>query len=84
MLAAKGPGVYFAEENVPATDIRISPDGEHALVHHANQLYLVALLNTHLQDVTVDVLAPALPLARLTDFGDDHLGRLTENCEDLV
>jgi Tol biopolymer transport system component len=84
VLVAKGPGVYFAEEIVPATDIRLSPDGEHALIQHANQLYVAALLNTHLQDVSVDLDAPVLPLARVTDVGADYFGWGTDGDASVI
>jgi Tol biopolymer transport system component len=70
-IAAKGPGIYFAEENVYAGDIRISPDGRHALISHANQLYVARLLNTYLQNVEVNLESPAVPLTRVTDVGAD-------------
>jgi imidazolonepropionase-like amidohydrolase len=70
-LVAKGPGDYATEERVSAQAVRISPDGRHALIHHANQLYVAFLLNTYLQNVTLDLVTPELPLARLTDVGAD-------------
>lgn len=73
-LAVKGPGIYFAEENVYAEDIRLAPDGRHALIRHANQLYVVRLLNHYLQDVEVNLESSALPLVRLTDVGADFFG----------
>ncbi|MCZ6888842.1 MAG: amidohydrolase family protein [Gammaproteobacteria bacterium] len=71
-LTVNGEGVYHAEENVAANDIRISPDGRYALVLHANQLYIVALLNVNLRDVTTSLDKPSLPVARITDVGADH------------
>jgi Tol biopolymer transport system component len=73
-LAAKGPGLYNAEEPVAVDDIRLSRDGRHALLSHANQLYVTALLNPHPQNVTVDLKTPALPMARITDVGADYFG----------
>ena len=73
-LVAKGPGDYATEERVSAQAVRISPDGRHALIHHANQLYVAFLLNTYLQNVTLDLVTPELPLARLTDVGADFFG----------
>jgi len=74
LLAAKGPGLYLAEDDVPADDIRMAPDGRHVLITHANQLYVAALLNVYLQDIKVDIGAPSLPLARITDVGVDYIG----------
>ena len=74
LLKATGPGIYFADEPVPAADVRVAPDGAHALVHHANQLYLLRLLNPYANDLTVNLGKPSLPLARLTDIGADFFG----------
>ena len=73
-LAVKGPGIYGAEEEVAATDIRLSPDGRHALTLHANQLYVVRLLNPYLQNLELSLSGSSLPLARLTDIGADFFG----------
>ena len=70
-LGVKGPGIYFAEGDVPAEDIRLSPDGRHALAVHANQLYVLRLLNRHLANLQTTVSRPSVPLARLTDVGVD-------------
>ena len=74
LLTATGPGIYRDAEEVAAADIRVSPDGRHALIHHANQLHLVRLLNPHLGGLTVSLTAPSIPLARLTDVGADFFG----------
>lgn len=73
-LTAKGPGSFMADGDVAADDIRLSADGRHALILHANQLYVAALLNPHLDDVEINLGRPALPLARLTDVGADFFG----------
>jgi Tol biopolymer transport system component len=73
-LAVKGPGIYGAEEEVAATDVRLSPDGRHALALHANQLYVVRLLNPYLQNLELSLSGSNLPLARLTDIGADFFG----------
>ena len=70
-LGVKGPGIYFAEEDVPAEEIRLAPDGRHALVLHANQLYVLRLLNRHLANLQTTVTNASVPLARLTDVGAD-------------
>ncbi len=74
LLKATGAGIFYAEEDVPAADVRIAPDGAHALIHHANQLYVLRLLNPYANDLTVNIGNPALPLARLTDIGLDFFG----------
>ena len=60
--------------DVPADDVRISPDGRHALIVHANQLYVAALLNPYVGDVELNLKSPVLPLVRLTDVGADYFG----------
>ncbi len=74
LLVVKGPGSYNAEEDVAADDIRMSPDGRHVLIQHASQLYVAVLLNTYLQNVSLDLKAASLPLARITDIGADYFG----------
>ena len=55
-LAVKGPGILLRDEEVAATDVRLSPDGTHALALHANQLHVIRLLNPHLilQEILAD------------------------------
>ena len=74
LLTATGPGIYRAVDEVGADDIRVSPDGRHALIQHANQLHLARLLNRNLRDLTVSLTAPSIPVARLTDVGADFMG----------
>ena len=74
LLSATGPGIYSAEGEVGAADIRLAPDGRHALIHHANQLYLARLLNRNLGNLTLSLTDPSLPVARLTDVGADFFG----------
>ncbi len=73
-LQVKGQGIYFAEEPVPADDIVPSPDGQWALAHISNQLYLVAMPTTAGEAPTVNTGAPSVPLKRLTDVGADYFG----------
>ncbi len=70
-LIVKGPGTFNTGEEARAEDIRMSPDGRHALILHANQLYVAALLNVHLQNVKINLDTPEVPLARVTDVGAD-------------
>ena len=74
LLSATGPGIYSAEGEVGAADIRLAPDGRHALIQHANQLYLARLLNRNLGNLALSLADPSLPLARLTDVGADFFG----------
>jgi len=73
-LAVKGPGIFYAEEPVPVDDVRMAPDGRHALIQHANQLYLTTLVNPYLLSVEMDLGNPSLPTKRLTDVGADFFG----------
>lgn len=73
-LQVKGAGILLADEEVGAADVRLSPDGRHALVLHANQLFLVRLLNSHLTNLELSLSNASLPLARLTDIGADFFG----------
>jgi hypothetical protein len=71
-LKLTGPGLYFAEEPVPANDLRIDPDGRWALAHVRNQLYVVAVPRVGGAAPTVDVGDPSLPMAKLTEIGADY------------
>ncbi len=71
-LKITGPGLYFAEEPVPADEIRVSPDGRWALAHVANQLYLLAVPRVGGETPTVDLAKAGVPLAKLTDVGADY------------
>ena len=71
-LSVEGPGIYYAEDDVPARNVRISPDGRAALVTHANQLHVAKLLGRDLTDVETRINAPSIPMARLTDVGADE------------
>jgi Tol biopolymer transport system component len=73
-LKVAGPGYFNAKGSVSADDIRISPDGRHALIQHANQLYVAGLLTQHLRNLKLDIKAAAVPLVRVTDVGNDFLG----------
>ena len=42
-LQVVGPGLYFAAEPVPASELRMSPDGRWALARASNQFYLIAV-----------------------------------------
>jgi Tol biopolymer transport system component len=73
-LQVKGQGIYFAEEPVPADDIVPSPDGQWALAHISNQLYVVAMPPVGGEAPTINTGAPSIPLKKLTDVGADYFG----------
>ncbi len=70
-LSVTGPGTSLEEDDQPASDIRLTPDGRHALIAHAHQLYVAALLNPYLEGLKVSLDDASIPLARLTDVGAD-------------
>jgi WD40 repeat protein len=65
-----GPGYYFTEEPAPASDIKLSPDGRHALVIFSQQLYLVPVKPGAAKD-PVDLNRADAPAVRLTSVGAD-------------
>jgi Tol biopolymer transport system component len=71
-LKVTAPGLYSAEEPVPALEIRISPDGRWALAHAGTQLYVMAVPRVGGEPPTVNVTGPNLPLKKLTDVGADY------------
>jgi len=77
-LFTKGPGIYLAEEELPAEDSRLSPDGRHVLVRHANQIYLIERLGTALTEVNHSITTPSLPQVKLTDAGADDVDWSTD------
>ncbi|MDX1383628.1 MAG: amidohydrolase, partial [Thermoanaerobaculia bacterium] len=73
-LQVKGPGLYFAEEPVPASEVRISPDGAWALAFVSNRFYLTAVPRRGGEAPVVDLSAPGVPLRKLTPIGADRFG----------
>jgi len=71
-LKVTGPGLYFAEEPVPASDIRVRRDGRWALAHVRNQLYVLAIPPVGGEAPTVNVGSPSVPMKKLTDIGADY------------
>ncbi|WP_380876077.1 amidohydrolase [Sphingomonas sp. DBB INV C78] len=67
-----GPGYYFIEGPDSADDVRISPDGRHALALIAQQLHLVDLPAA--DGATIDLSKPSPDHRRLTDVGADFFG----------
>jgi len=59
-------------EPTPATDVRLSPDGRHALAKLNEQLFLVAMpAPTGGEPPTVNVNSASVPVKKLTDIGAD-------------
>jgi Tol biopolymer transport system component len=73
-VQVKGKGLFYAEEPVPADDIRMSPDGRHVLALVQNQLYLTLAPQFNRDGATVTIGSPSLPVKRLTDAGADYFG----------
>jgi len=71
-LRVTGPGLYFAEEPVPADDIRISPNGNWVMAHQSNQLYLLAVPPVGGDAPTVNIKTPSVPLKQISDVGADY------------
>ncbi|MBZ5603920.1 MAG: amidohydrolase family protein [Acidobacteriia bacterium] len=58
-------------EPTPASDVRISPDGKHALAKLNEQLFLIAMPAAGGDTQTVNVNTPSVPVKKLTDIGAD-------------
>jgi Tol biopolymer transport system component/imidazolonepropionase-like amidohydrolase len=71
MASVVGPNWYFAEGSAQADDLRVSPDGRHALVQIAQQLWLVTL---PADGSPVDLSDSKSGHHRLTDVGADYFG----------
>ena len=69
VLNVTGPGWYFSDAPGSAEDIRISPDGRHALAIFAQQLHLIDLPPAGSE--TLDLQKPAPSHHRITDVGAD-------------
>lgn len=66
---AEGANWYFAEGPAVADDLRVSPDGKWAAAQITHRLYLYELPG---EGETVDLNAPPLRAAKLTDMGVDY------------
>jgi Tol biopolymer transport system component len=69
VLNVIGPGWYFSESPGSAEDIRISPDGKHALAIFTQQLHLINMPAAGSE--TVDLEKPSPRHQRITDVGAD-------------
>ena len=58
-IVVKGKGIYFAEEPVPAENVKASPDGQWVLAQVMNQLYVTAMPVVGGEAPTVDVSTPS-------------------------
>lgn len=67
----KVEGKSRTPQPTPASDVRLSPDGKHALAKLNEQLYLIAMPAASGETVTVNVNSPAVPVKKLTDIGAD-------------
>src|SRR5437879_12131862 len=65
-------GHFFAEEPVPADEVRASPEVKWVLAQVMNQLYLAAMPEVGGETLTVNVNSPSVPLKKLTDVGADY------------
>lgn len=70
VLRLLGPGYYFMEDPAPESDVRLSPDGRHALVLVGQQLYVVPV-TTAAATTAIDVTAPDTPAIRISAQGAD-------------
>jgi Tol biopolymer transport system component len=68
IVSVKAP--YGYSDPYPVEDVRTSPDGRWILAHGPTQLYLMALPTVG-GGFEVNLLAPTLPLKKLTDIGAD-------------
>ena len=80
-LKIQGAGVYNSENKVPASLLRISPDGKYVLALHANQLYAIKLLNAEIRNIATSFSESSLPLQVLTDVGADNFGWSADGSE---
>ena len=55
----------------PASDVRISPDGKHALAKLDDQLFLIAMPAAGGETPTINLKTPSVPVKKLTDLGAD-------------
>ena len=71
-LQVKGQGSFSAEEPIPASDVKASPDGQWVLAHVMNQLYVLAMPVVGGEAPTVNVSSASVPSKRITDIGADY------------
>ena len=67
----KVEGKSRGPQPTPASDVRISPDGKHALAKLNEQLFLIAMPVAGGETPAIDVNSPSVPVKKLTDLGAD-------------
>ena len=67
----KVEGKSRGPQPTPASEVRISPDGKHALAKLNEQLFLIAMPPAAGETPTVNVNTPSVPVKKLTDIGAD-------------
>src|SRR5487761_2419118 len=67
----KVEGKSRGPQPTPASEVRISPDGKHALAKLNEQLFLIAMPAAGGDTPTVNVNTPPVPVKKLTDIGAD-------------
>jgi hypothetical protein len=70
-LKVVGRNLTGATEPPAAQDVRMSPDGKHALALVNSQVYLVAIPVTGGDAPSVNITSPSVPIKKLTDTGAD-------------
>lgn len=71
-LQVKAPPLGFSDEPGPADNVMVSPDGNWALAHILNQLYVMAMPVVGGEAPTIMVNAASVPLKKVTDIGADY------------
>lgn len=61
-------------DGAPATEVRVSPDGQWAVARVANQVYLMSVPRMGGDAPVVDIAKSPVPLRKLTDVGGDFVG----------
>jgi len=67
----KVEGKSRTPQPTPASDVRISPDGKHALAKLNEQLFLIAMPAAGGETPSINVNTPSVPVKKLTDLGAD-------------
>ncbi len=67
----KVEGKSRTPQPTPASDVRISPDGKHALAKLNEQLFLIAMPAAGGETPSINLNTPSVPVKKLTDLGAD-------------
>ncbi|HKW89214.1 MAG TPA: amidohydrolase family protein [Candidatus Acidoferrales bacterium] len=68
-----GFSVATGQPTSPASDVRMSPDGQWAIAEVNYQLYVMAVPHFG-ESATVNVFSPSVPVKKITDIGSDYFG----------